>query len=105
MFGFSEQLELIALFAGAYLFLTLVLARYGAGRSCGMKKAFFVSFFLTPVIGAWYVITRPDKSVLKTVHYRCRHCGLEYTSAHRYCRICSKDGHKYRLHRISMRTY
>ncbi len=105
MFGFSAQFELWGMAFTAYLFIALLLAGAGSRRACGARKAFMVSFLLTPVAGLFYVLRSPQRSVLKTVHYRCNHCGLEYTSSHRYCRICAKEGHKYRLHRISMRTY
>lgn len=97
--------ELAVIFLVIYVFISLLIAGIGSRRSCGSFKAFFVSILLTPLSGIVYVYTSPHKSVLKTVHYRCRHCGLEYTTSHRYCHICSKEGHKYRLRKISMKTY
>ena len=105
MFGFIEQIEVALLALTAYLFMALLLAGAGSRRACGTRKAFLISLLLTPVTGLILVLRSPKRSVLKTVHYRCNHCGLEYTSSHRYCHICAKDGHKYRLHRISMKTY
>jgi hypothetical protein len=101
----NEQIEVVVLVVVAYILLSLVLSRLGSQRSCGSRKAFLVSLFLTPAVGLIYVSFSHPKSVLKTVHYRCNHCGLEYTSSYRYCRICAKEGHKHRLHRISMKTY
>jgi hypothetical protein len=105
MFESGEYLEVIGMAALGYLFLSLTIARLGSQRKCGAVKGFLVSFFLTPIPGVLYVMKSPRKSVMKIVHYRCKHCGLEYTSAHRYCHHCAKEGHKYHLHRISMRTY
>ena len=105
MAGLSEQIEVIALAAFAYVLIAIIISRAGSQRSCGTLRAFLVSFLLTPAAGLIYVLASKPKSVLKTVHYRCNHCGLEYTSSHRYCHICEKEGHKHRLHRISMRTY
>ena len=105
MIDFGEQAELIVLFVFLYVTAVMILVKIGSLRSCGALKAFLISFFLTPVAGVFYTLSSPSKSILKTVHYRCRHCGLEYTSSHRYCHICAKEGHKYRLHKISMKTY
>ena len=88
-----------------YLFLAISLAKLGTYKSCGGWRAFIVGFILTPIVGIIYVSICPVKSVLKTVHFRCPNCGLEYTTEHKYCPSCLKDGEKYKLKRISMKTY
>jgi len=97
--------EVLILSGIIYLFLTLSLAKLGTYKTCGGWRAFLVGFILTPIVGIIYVSLCPVKSVLKIVHYRCHHCGLEYTTEHKYCPSCLKAGEKNRLTRISMKTY
>jgi len=99
------SMELIVSFTVAYVFIALVIAGIGAQRTCGYFRTFLFSILLTPVTGLVYVLSSSHRSVLKTVHYRCSHCGLEYTTEDRYCHICAKEGHKYKLRKISMKTY
>jgi len=88
-----------------YVFLVITIAKLGTHKSCGGLKALLVSFLLTPVLGIIYVSFSPIKNTLKITHYRCRHCGLEYTTSHKYCPSCLKDEEKHRLEKISMKTY
>lgn len=88
-----------------YIFLAISVARLGVYRACGGLKAMIFSILFTPIIGLIYVLNSREKHVLKIVHYRCPSCDLEYTSDHRYCPSCEKDGKKVHLERISMRTY
>ena len=97
--------ELIVVAGVVYLFLAATIAKLGAHKTCGGLRAFIVSFLLTPLVGIIYVSFCPVKSILKIVHYRCNHCGLEYTTEHKYCPSCLKEGKKHKLVRISMRTY
>jgi len=105
MFIINQNTETILIGILVYLFLVITFAKLGTYKICGGSKAFLVSFFLTPVIGVLYVMVSPRKLVQKIVHYRCNHCRLEYTTSHKYCKSCAKDGKKYRLEKRSMRTY
>lgn len=98
-------IEFLAIIIVAYLVLLLSITKLGTYKSCGGMRAFIVGLLLTPVIGIVYVILSPEKSTLKIVHYRCNSCGLEYTTQHKHCPSCLKEGEKHRLERISMRTY
>ncbi|MCB2219873.1 MAG: hypothetical protein KQI35_05700 [Bacteroidetes bacterium] len=97
--------EMIIIAIVIYLFLVISIAKLGTYKKCGGIKALVVSLLFTPVAGIIYVAISPVKSVLKIVHYRCHHCGLEFTNHHKYCPTCLKEGEKHRLERISMRTY
>ena len=98
-------IDFIIIVSVAYLVLLLTVAKVGTYKTCGGMRAFLISLFLTPVIGIIFVFLSPGKSTLKIVHYRCNNCGLEYTTKHKHCPSCIKEGEKYRLERISMRTY
>jgi ribosomal protein L37E len=99
------DIETIIISVVIYIFLVITITKLGTYKSCGGKKAFFVSLVLTPIVGIIYTSVSPIKNVLKITHYRCRHCGLEYTTSHKYCPSCLKDGKKYHLQKFSMRTY
>jgi len=99
------EIEIFIIGIIIYLFLVITVAKLGTYKKCGGFKAFIISLLLSPIIGILYVSVSPVKSVLKIVHYRCHHCGLEFTTSHKYCPTCLKDGEKHHLERISMRTY
>lgn len=101
----SLSVEAIIILSFIYLFMLLTVAKLGTYKTCGGIKAFFISLFLTPIIGIVYVAINPQKSTLKIVHYQCHHCGLEFTTSHKYCPTCLKEGRRHRLEKISMRTY
>jgi hypothetical protein len=101
----GTDFEMIIISIVIYLFLVITIAKLGTYKKCGGMRAFVISLALTPITGIIYVAVSPVKSVLKIVHYRCHHCGLEFTTHHKYCPTCLKEGEKHRLERISMRTY
>ena len=88
-----------------YTFFVISLAKLGSGRVCGGLKALIISLLLTPLIGLIYVIRSPQKNTLKIIHYRCPACNLDYTSKHRYCPSCQKEGKSIHLEKISMKSY
>jgi hypothetical protein len=97
--------EIIFLAGIIYLFIAISIAKLGSARTCGGIKAFIISLILTPVLGLIYVLSSSQKNTLKIIHYRCTSCGLEYTSNHRYCPSCEKDGKSKHLEKISMTSY
>ena len=106
MFSFDNiDIELLIVAGIVYLFLVLSIAKIGTYKKCGGYRAFIIAFLLTPVIGIIYVLQSHQKSILKIVHYRCDRCGLEYTTQHKTCPSCEKDGKSIRLTRKSMKTY
>ena len=88
-----------------YLFLVITIAKLGTYKACGGRRAFLVSFLLTPFIGIIYASLSPQKNTLKITHFRCHSCGLEYTTFHKYCPSCLKDEKKHRLEKIRMKTF
>ncbi len=99
------DIDLIIIISIIYIFISATIAKIGSGKECGGKKALVVSLLFTPIIGLYYTLSSSQKDTLKIVHYRCSKCGLEYTTRHKYCPSCLKDGEKKKLERISMRTY
>jgi hypothetical protein len=87
------------------LFIAASIARFGSNRICGGKKALLFSLVLTPIGGLFYVLSSPEKNVLKITHYRCPRCHLEYTTKHRHCPACKKEGHYVRIEKFKMYTY
>ncbi|MCD4737280.1 MAG: hypothetical protein K8R53_14650 [Bacteroidales bacterium] len=97
--------DLIIISAAVYIFLVATLAKLGAKREVGGKKAFLYSLILTPVTGLIVVANSSRKDLLNIVHYKCGRCGLEYTDYHRHCPNCKKDNIRIKLRRKTMHTY
>lgn len=97
--------EIIIAGGVVYAFLVATVAKLGSYKKCGGMNAFLVSFFLTPLTGIIYVASSPVKSVIRIVHFRCNHCGLDFTAYEKYCPNCQKDRKTHRLHKVVMRTH
>lgn len=97
--------DLIFILSCSYILLALTIAKYGNDKECGAIKALTFSLLLTPVLGYIYVRNSRKKNVLHIVHYRCKSCGMEHTTHHKYCPICQKEGKQKRLMKICMQTY
>ena len=99
------DIEFLLIAGAIYLFIAATVAKIGSYRACGGTKAFIISIILTPVIGIIYALISPQKHLIKTVHYRCPNCGLEYVSKHKYYPSCAKEEKYCRLVKVSMKTY
>lgn len=99
------EIETILIGSVIYIFLVITITKLGTYKACGGTKSFLISLALTPLVGIVYTAMSPIKNVLKITHYRCRHCGLEYTTSHKYCPSCLKDDEKHHLEKFSMKTY
>ncbi|MCD4790891.1 MAG: hypothetical protein K8R37_12910 [Bacteroidales bacterium] len=99
------DIEFLLIAGAIYLFIAATVAKIGSYRVCGGTKAFITSIILTPFIGIIYALVSPQKHLIKTVHYRCTNCGLEYVSKYKYCPSCAKEGKYCRLEKVSMKTY
>lgn len=99
------DIETIIFIAVIYVFLIITVAKLGTYKACGGKKGLAISLIFTPIVGFFYVAKSPKKNLLKITHYKCGSCGLEYTTYHKYCPSCLKDGEKHRLGKKSMRTF
>jgi hypothetical protein len=59
-------------------------------------RLFFISLFLTPLVGLLYFI-RHRKDVSKVVYYYCKECDYIFPEKMRHCPICEEKGVKIRL--------
>lgn len=88
----------------AYVLVVALFAQLGARREIGRKSLFWVSLFLTPVIGlAFFLSSQHRKLNMYTEErYKCEECGYVFSEQHEHCPICEKEGRKHALKRVNM---
>ena len=94
---------LISVICFCYLALCIALSNVGRKRAIGFKKAFALSIFLTPIVGAIAVYSSEEdsKHFLIVTQYQCPECGFEFTENETYCQLCLKNNKKVKLKAIT----
>jgi len=85
-----------------YVAIVYLFSRLGKRREIGTRSLFWLSFFLTPVMGlAFYLSSQYRKMNLYTEErYKCAECGYVFSEAHDYCPFCEKEGFKHELKKV-----
>jgi MFS family permease len=88
----------------AYILVAYLFSLLGARREIGRKRLFWVSLFLTPVIGlAFFLSSQHRKLNMYTEErFKCEACGYVFSEHHDYCPICEKEGHQHALKPVNM---
>ncbi len=87
-----------------YILVVYLFSLLGARREIGKRRLFWVSLFLTPVIGlAFFLSSQHRKLNMYTEQrYKCEECGYVFSEQHEHCPICEKEGHKHPLKPVNM---
>ena len=87
-----------------YILVVFLFSLLGARREIGRKNLFWVSLFLTPVIGlAFFLSSQHRKLNMYTEErFKCEECGYVFSEQHEHCPICEKEGRKHALKPVNM---
>jgi len=71
----------------------------GRKREIGKRRLFWVSLFLTPVIGLAIFIGSEQLKMKSYIEkkYNCGRCGYVFSDFHESCPFCEKEGIKHQL--------
>ncbi len=79
-----------------YLLITFILTVLGIEKQTEGLKIFFISLFLTPLVGFIYLYGRKNK-FSRISYYHCHECDYIYPVKMRHCPICMEKGVKVKL--------
>lgn len=87
-----------------YIVIVYMFSRLGELREIGTKRLFWLSLFLTPVMGLAFYL---NSSHRKINHYterrfKCDECEYVFSEEHEYCPFCEKEGKKIELRQVDM---
>lgn len=87
-----------------YIIIVYFFSRLGEYREIGSRRLFWISLFLTPILGlAFYISSQHRKMNMYTEErYKCDECGYVFSEKHDYCPFCEKEGKKHELKKIDM---
>lgn len=87
-----------------YIVVVYLFSLLGEKRDIGKRRLFWISLFLTPVIGLAFLLSSQHRKLTMYTEerYKCDVCGYVFSEYHEYCPFCEKEGHKYELKQISM---
>ncbi len=87
---------MLIILIATYLLVTFVLTVLGIEKQTEGLKIFFISLFLTPLVGLVYIYGKKAKSS-KINYYHCHDCDYIYPVKMNNCPICMENGVKIKL--------
>jgi len=77
-----------------YIIIVYIFSRIGIRREIGVRSLFWISLFLTPLMGwAFFLMSSHKKINLYTEErYKCERCKYVFSEPHDCCPICEKEG-------------
>ena len=87
-----------------YIAFVYFFSRIGNRREIGSRRLFWISLFLTPILGlAFFISSQHRKMVMYTEkRYKCEECGYVFSEDHEICPFCEKEGKKNELKQVNM---
>jgi len=87
-----------------YIVVAFLFSRLGIKRDIGMRKLFWISLLLTPVIGLAFLLSSQHRklNLYTEERFKCEQCGYVFSEYHEHCPFCEKEGHKHKLKPVSM---
>ena len=87
-----------------YIVVVFLFSLLGAKRDIGRRRLFWVSLFLTPVIGLAFLLSSQHRklTLYKEERFKCVECGYVFSEHHDHCPFCEKEGRKHALKPVNM---
>ena len=87
-----------------YVVFVYLFSRIGKRREIGPRRLFWISLFLTPLLGfAFFISSQQKKMIMYTEErYKCEECGYVFSEEHDCCPFCAKEGKKSELKQVNM---
>jgi hypothetical protein len=86
-----------------YTIIVYLFSRLGKRREIGPRRLFWLSFFLTPILGiAFYASSHHRKIIPYTEpSFKCDRCGYIFSELHAECPFCLKEGYHEKLNPVT----
>jgi len=86
-----------------YVLVVYLFSRLGRKREIGPFRLFWISLFLTPLMGLAFLLSSQERKMHPYTEesYKCEHCGYIFSEKYDHCPFCAKEGHEYELTQVS----
>jgi len=87
-----------------YIVVVYLFSLLAVKRDIGKRRLFWISLFLTPVIGLAFLLSSQHRklNLYTEKRFECEECGYVFSEPHEYCPFCEKEGHKHTLKPVNM---
>ena len=77
-----------------YIVIVFLFSRLGKTREIGPRRLFWISLFLTPVIGLAFFLSSGHRKIKPFTErkYKCERCGYVFSEELDCCPFCEKEG-------------
>jgi len=99
----EKHLFLLTIIA-VYTLFVYIFSRIGNKREIGNRRLFWISLFLTPLLGVAFFISSQHKkmNMYTEERYKCEECGYVFSEEHEHCPFCAKEGKIRELKQVNM---
>ena len=86
-----------------YTVVVYLFSRLGKSREIGPRRLFWLSFFLTPIMGLAFYLSSQHRKIIpyNEPSYQCDRCGYVFSEIQPECPYCEKEGHHEKLNLVS----
>jgi|WetSurMetagenome_2_1015567.scaffolds.fasta_scaffold138766_2 hypothetical protein len=86
-----------------YTVVVYLFSRLGKGREIGPRRLFWLSLFLTPIMGLAFYLSSQHRKIIpyNEPSYKCDRCGYVFSELQAECPFCEKEGHHEKLNLVS----
>ncbi|RLD60594.1 MAG: hypothetical protein DRJ05_04405 [Bacteroidetes bacterium] len=94
-----DSTYLLTAIIAAYIIICYFFSFLGKKREIGKRRLFWISIFLTPVIGLAIFLGSQDRKMNHYIEkkFKCERCGYVFTENFEHCPFCEKEGIKHGL--------
>jgi hypothetical protein len=87
-----------------YLVLVYLFSAIGNKREIGRQRLFWLSLFLTPLLGLAFFLSSQHRKINLRMEerFKCEECGYVFSEHHDCCPICKKEGKECELKPVNM---
>ncbi|MBN2173609.1 MAG: hypothetical protein JW731_05735 [Bacteroidales bacterium] len=82
-----------------YILVVYLFSRLAKNREIGPRRLFWISLFLTPVLGLALLLSSHELKMKPYTeqNYKCERCGYIFSESYPHCPFCEKEGHTQEL--------
>jgi hypothetical protein len=86
-----------------YIIVVYLFSRLGKMREIGPRRLFWLSLFLTPIMGLAFFLSSQHRKLIPYTEpsYKCDRCGYIFSEQEPQCPFCAKEGFNEKLNPVT----